>query len=221
MQTRSRMTAALAIAFLAAATLSSCSDEEAPPAEEESGASAEAEPEDGADDDTEGGDDGAGREDDGNDDGAGGDDSAGSPDAPVAIGEAVEVGNYDVVLEGVTPDAEQIILDENSYNEPAPEGMQFVLFEVEATYAVEGTGWIGSELTFALVDSSGEEFLSRGADADCGVIPQPLINAPELANGESASGNVCLVLPPDVLEDGVLSAWFGLDGQPYYFALDG
>lgn len=115
--------------------------------------------------------------------------SSSRADDAVPIGEAAAVGPWTLKVIEVIPDATQLVLDENQFNEPPEEGRQFYMARLDATFGGEesSTFWIDVSLK-AVGDSS---VAYEGFDGSCGVIPDPIDDAGETFPGGSISGNVC------------------------------
>ncbi len=115
--------------------------------------------------------------------------SSSRADDAVPIGEAAAVGPWTLKVIEVIPDATQLVLDENQFNEPPEEGRQFYMARLDATFEGEesSTFWIDVSLK-AVGDSS---VAYEGFDGSCGVIPDPIDDAGETFPGGSISGNVC------------------------------
>ncbi|HEX7099466.1 MAG TPA: hypothetical protein VF377_09490 [Acidimicrobiia bacterium] len=107
----------------------------------------------------------------------------------VPVGEAAAVGPWTLAVVEVIPDATQLVLAENRFNEPPEEGRQFYMARLEATFdgTESSTFWVDMSLK-AVGDSS---VAYEGFDGSCGVIPDPIDEAGETFPGGSISGNVC------------------------------
>ena len=122
---------------------------------------------------------------------------------PVALGESVRVGDYEVRVVAVNTDAEAIILEENMFNDPAGPGKQMVMATIELTY-------LGSEesnmfdLSFeAIANNLG--FAGYEDGVSCGVVPNESWEMPTLYNGASAQYNECWQIPAEYVDSVVLS----------------
>lgn len=159
-------------------------------------ASAEAAADDGQSDDK---DDAAG------DDGSG---EAGSRDNPFAVGEPV--GNDDWEISIAEPyEAWEEIQAENQFNDPPPEGMEYYIVAVTATYNGDETGLPWIDLEFAFVGDDNRTYSDH-----CGVIPNDLSEVDELYAGGTAEGNICIAVPEGASGLWTLSTLFG---EPVFF----
>jgi hypothetical protein len=145
----------------------------------------------------------------------------GTRENSLPIGSVVTVGDWRVSVNYVDKDAWDMVHEENQFNDPPPEGRNFVLYGVTATYEGEtsGTAWI--DLSFKIVGSAGNTF-GTGTDDFCGVIPDSLFNAGEALPGATVEGNNCISAEADQLDGGVLTVESLLDfqDQPAYIALE-
>lgn len=137
------------------------------------------------------------------------------PTAPLPAGSEIATGNWTVVISEVAPDATDEVMAENEFNTPPPEGAQFFMFRVDATYQGEESGFAWSDLLFGVFI---EDSVHSGV---CGVVPEDLFNAPEVFAGGTVSGNVCVIVP----SAGVDSAAIGVEdywasGQRYFVAAE-
>jgi hypothetical protein len=119
----------------------------------------------------------------------------GSRDQPHPFGEAVTIGDYELKVVDTTPDATQIILDENQFNEMPQPGNIFFMIRVEATYHGTSTGDAWDDLAFSVV---GDQNLGYStSNAECGVVPDPGYDAPELFTDGTAEFDVCWSVPAE------------------------
>jgi hypothetical protein len=113
---------------------------------------------------------------------------ANSRDNPITAGETVAIGDWQVTVLAANPDATESVLEENPYNEAPTRGRQLFTVEVAATYVGDESDAVFSGLTFtALGDSS----VAYDYDAQCGVIPNPLVDFTEVFPGGTVRGNLC------------------------------
>jgi hypothetical protein len=123
-------------------------------------------------------------------------DERGTRDAPIAAGETVRVGEWDVTVLSTTEDGTEAVLEENEFNDPPGEGHQFFIVEVSATY--QGTD---SEALFTglTVTTVGDSAVAYDFEDTCGVIPDELDTFSEVFPGGTEVGNLCWqVLTEDV-----------------------
>lgn len=113
---------------------------------------------------------------------------------PTDEGEAFEVS-----LGTPSWSADQLILDENSQNEPAPEGQVYVLIPATATYTGEGPEDYGSAVSAVYVDSTGTEHPQSSA-----VPPRMASDLPEFTDGSTGEFDLVFLLPEGEVGTGVI-----------------
>ena len=57
-----------------------------------------------------------------------------SLDSPISLGAVVQVGSWRLRVSAITPDGTDEVMEENQFNDPPPEGNQFFIASLEATY---------------------------------------------------------------------------------------
>lgn len=140
---------------------------------------------------------------------------------PIPVGTSATVGNWSIKVTEAVPNATDMIMAENMFNDPPADGRQFYLVSIEAQYLGGGEDtanfWIDS--SFHML---GDRAVAYGSsDASCGVIPGSLLDMPEVFEGGVVTGNVCFSVPSDEVESFLLMAdeGFSLDGQSVFYAL--
>jgi hypothetical protein len=119
----------------------------------------------------------------------GGSGSDSTADDPVSFGDSGTVaGLADIRVLDVDFDAEERVLEENEFNEPAKEGHVMVLFRFEITNTGDETLDAYFEPGYSLVDSEGNEF--DEFEFTCGFIEDEI--GGELEPGDSTEGNFCI-----------------------------
>ena len=119
----------------------------------------------------------------------------GSRNNPVPIGVSVEIQtgvpteHWELTILETTPDAWEVIIAENQFNDPPQEGHQFYMVRVRAKYlGPDSTMMLGNLDMKTLGDSS---VVYSGFDTYCGVIPDELDEFTELFTGGQLEGNDC------------------------------
>ena len=149
-------------------------------------------------------------------DDSGSNDEPGSRSAPLPIGATVVLddemgGVWEVTLLPPTLNADEIVLAENMFNEEPPDGFQYALLPVSATYLGEETGTAAWDLDFAFVSASG----TTHKEFDVSVVgPDALSNINELYNGGTAEGNIVIAIPSADAGSGtwrVSTSWGGTE----------
>jgi hypothetical protein len=120
------------------------------------------------------------------------------PDAPLPAGTEVATGTWKVTFSNIVPDATEAVL-ENKLNFPPAAGYQYFMFQVDASYEGEASKSAWDELFFGV-------YLDNALHTQyCGFLPNDLSSAPEVYEGGSVSGNACVAVPSDAVEDPLLS----------------
>ena len=161
-------------------------------------------------------------EDTAGDDSAGGDDSGGDDSGvgtrgnPAPLGSVARVGDWEISVVQVNQDAATVVADENAFNDPPADGLNFVLWNIEATYVGEESGNFWVDTTWKVVGSDGNSF-----NESCGVIPDSISDAGETFSGASIAGNDCAAVEASQLEGATLlvEATFSIDDDRTFFAI--
>lgn len=112
-----------------------------------------------------------------------------SRESPLGVGRIGRVGDYDISVISVSPNATDEIMAINQYNELSSPDNQFFQARVAITYRGVSTGKPGSDLNF---QSVGELAASYTQYFDqCGVIADPLFMVNDLFPGGSTEANIC------------------------------
>lgn len=136
-------------------------------------------------------------------------DNPGTRENPLPIGETVSNDDWQVTL-GVPREAGADVAEENPFNDPPKEGMEYWIVPVTATYTGDDTAtpWVEISVKFVGVDN-------RTYDDNCGVIPDPLDDVGELYKDGVAEGNTCVTVPAGA--DGLWTVTAGMLGEPAFF----
>jgi hypothetical protein len=145
----------------------------------------------------------------------------GTRDDPLTVGTVIEMGDWRLSVTEITLDATDAVMAENEFNDPPVDGRQFVMFNVDATYAgaESGTAWL--DFGWGIVGSAGNTFGGGSMDDYCGVIPTPLDDTGETFPDGTVSGNVCISADTDQLEGATIriEESFSFDDTRAFFAL--
>ena len=110
-----------------------------------------------------------------------------SRENPVPFGEpGITDDGLTLFVTDVIEDAEQTILAENQFNDPAPDGSQFVMVRVRVKNDTSETQRYSSS-GLKVVGQSNVEYDGYG----CGVIPDAFDSSRNMFEGGELSGNVC------------------------------
>src|SRR5690606_22550320 len=117
------------------------------------------------------------------------------------------------------PDATEMVLAENMFNDPPAPGEQFVMVTVEVTYNGSESGSPSFELNFKAVGDASVAYTTY--DDSCGVVPNDQFRANELFTGGSIRFNVCWSVPSEDVDSLVMfvEPTFSFNAKPVFFAL--
>lgn len=111
---------------------------------------------------------------------------------PVPAGEIAAIGEgWRIQVLSVTDDATPLVLGENQFNDPPPQGKRFTFISVAVGYFGFEDPASGYDLTLSAVGASNREL-----DTDCGVIPSELNQYDDIFSGGVVTGNLCFVTEP-------------------------
>lgn len=132
----------------------------------------------------------------------------GSRTAPLALGTTAAVGDYEVAVVEVVPDATTDILEAQGYGELPAEGKVHALVRLAVTYTGDEEGSPGFDLTVGIAGSDNRSYDS------CEVSPpESMFDEPDLLTGGQAEGTFCVTLPGDQATEGLVfvEEGFGFD----------
>jgi hypothetical protein len=135
----------------------------------------------------------------------------------VPFGETGSVLGFAARVVDVVFDAEEVVLAENQFNDPAAAGRVMVIVRLEVTNIGEAPLDVYWDPSYALVGDRGIEYPNY--DPSCGVIPDPLEGV--IQPSQTVTGNVCM--QPESDDTGLLLRVLFYDEefneQQAYFAL--
>ena len=112
-----------------------------------------------------------------------------SLDSPIQLGAVVQAGSWRLRVSAITPDGTDEVMEENQFNDPPPEGNQFFIASLEATYTGTESSTFSGDMALKSVGDSRVAY--EGFDAYCGVIPDNIDDSGETFPGGTITGNVC------------------------------
>jgi len=147
------------------------------------------------------------------------DSALGTKSNPAPIGTALQARGWVVKVEEVVPNATDLVLAENQFNEPPAEGRQFFMARLSVQYVGnEEPRTPALDLSFSVFGSRGGEYTDY--DESCGVIPNKLDTFKELYNGGTITGNLCWSVPSDEVGTLLLRVRIGvINRSDLWFAL--
>ena len=126
-------------------------------------------------------------------------------DKPVPVGVSAPVGGgWELRINSVTENADQTVIDANTFNDPPAEGRQYVIANITVTRTTEPADLFEASFRLrAAGKTTGTVYTTFDTSDRCGVIPEPIPDL-EFISGESASGNLCWQIRTDDLSALVL-----------------
>jgi hypothetical protein len=119
----------------------------------------------------------------------------GTLEKPAPVGAEAALGDgWLLRIDAFDADAEQAVLDENEFNEPAGEGRHYVMATVTATNDTGLTAYFSATFRLRLLGLESETvYMTFESEQFCGVVPDP-VEETEILPGASVSGNVCWII---------------------------
>ncbi len=130
------------------------------------------------------------------------DDEVGTFESPIRAGEFAQVGDWKVRVIDVIPDATDIVMAENSFNDPPVEGNQFFVATLEAEYTGTESGNFWVDMEWKAVGPSAVAY--EAWEATCGVFPGSIDEAGETFPSGVIAGGVCWSVSADDAADLVM-----------------
>jgi hypothetical protein len=148
------------------------------------------------------------------------DPDVGTRENPIPTGESAQIGDWVIQVIDTTPDATQIVMDENQFNDPSTEGNQFFIARISATYEGDESGTFWLDVRLRAVDDGGVAY--EGMDARCGVIPDNIQDSGEAFTGATIEGNTCWSVSSDHTDSLVMivEPMFSWERERIFFALN-
>lgn len=147
-------------------------------------------------------------------------DGSGIGDLPTAaLGEAVRIGDWTVLVVDVNANATELINSENPFNEPPDDDEQFFMVTLEATYEGDDSGSFWADMSMATVGDSSVAYESY--DSFCGSIPDAIDDEGETFSGGTITGNSCWKISSEDADSLILivEEFFSFDEDRAFFAL--
>jgi hypothetical protein len=148
------------------------------------------------------------------------DPDVGTRENPMPFSETASIGEWEIQVIDTTPDATQIVMDENQFNDPPAEGNQFFIARVAATYHGDDSGTFWIDVRLRALDDGGVAY--EGMEARCGVIPDNISDAGEVFPGATIEGNTCWSVSSEHVGSllMIVEPTFSWDRDRLFFALN-
>jgi hypothetical protein len=129
-------------------------------------------------------------------------DEAGTREVPYLPHTAVPLSDdWTIVVVDITPDAEQMIMAENQFNDPPEPGTQFFVARISATYKGSTSDQFDASYRLRVVGPTSVSYSTF--ENSCGVIPDEITSAEVFAGG-TIEGNVCWAVKDEDAEELVM-----------------
>jgi hypothetical protein len=143
----------------------------------------------------------------------------GTLDDPVPPGTWARIGAVEAAVLADIPNATDLVLAENEFNESPAPGNRFVIWRVAVANAGEDATPLLSELSFSVV---GPSAVAYDSSAYCGVIPDEFDQFRDVFSGGTVEGNLCWEVADDDADDLLLLVdEFGFSNDRVVFAAAG
>ena len=141
-------------------------------------------------------------------------------DSPLGVGETGVVGDYEITVLSVTPNADDLVAAENEFNDPPAAGEQFFIARLSVTYTGSETGNPALDLNYQSVGDSSASYTTF--DNSCGVVPDDEYTLTELFEGGSAEVNICWAIDRDDADslEMYVEPLFDFNSDRIWFSLD-
>ena len=138
---------------------------------------------------------------------------------PIPFGTPEIIGDWAIRISRVVFDGADEVLAENQFNDPPQPGHRFVIAWIEGAYLGSEIGDLFWDISLKLVGRSSVVYTQ--SDPGCGVVPEDMMNLPEVFPGGMISGNACWSVPEFDIDSVVLFAEpaFSLGNDREFFAL--
>jgi len=168
------------------------------------------------------GDSGSGDTDSGDaDSGDAGQGDAGTRDNPLPLGTTITIGapgspEWEVTVGPSVLNADDEVLAANMFNEPAEDGQQYALLNLDVTYVGDTSATPYFDISVSYIGADAVTYRESDTYA---VAPNPFSDINELFPGGSGSGNIAIAIPSDTASEGTWRVG-GLFGDDLFFAAE-
>lgn len=145
-------------------------------------------------------------------------DDRGTRENPHPLGTTISDDDWSVTINSVDLNAQDAVMAENPYNDPAPEGMTYILVNATVTYIGDSDEGEMPWSTIEYVTADGST-ISSVDGSNFAVTPDPLDTMSDLYQGGSTTGNVLLTVPAETAAEGVLAVEPGMFSRKTFVAV--
>ncbi|GAA1786269.1 DUF308 domain-containing protein [Leucobacter iarius] len=139
-----------------------------------------------------------------------------SREHPLPMGSTVKQRDWELTINSVNLNADQLIAEENQFNDPAGEGNVYILVNATVKYLGKDAKGEMPMSTIEYVTVDGNTVNNYDVIA---LAPEPLDTTQTLYNGASVTGNTVFAVPAKSAGDGVLSVRANAFGDSLFVAV--
>lgn len=144
----------------------------------------------------------------------------GTRENPLPLGSAVEGDEWIVTINSVDLEASDAVVSANMLNEPAPDGLIYILVNATVQYTGDDPDGMSAMMTtIEYVTVDGNTIATHDDATMMTVAPDPLDTMQTLYNGASTTGNIVLAVPADSAGDGALGVSAGMFESKVFVAV--
>lgn len=147
----------------------------------------------------------------------------GSRQAPAPIGSTMlitddeGVDQWAIQLLASTLNVNDVVAEENQFNDPPPPGFQYASADFAVTYIGPDKGFPGMDFSVAYVTAEG----TTHKESDVGVVgPEELSNENELYTGGETTGSVYIAIPSDQVSGGTWRVTPFFSSSEFFFSTE-
>jgi hypothetical protein len=139
--------------------------------------------------------------------------------SPLGVGRIGEVGDFELSVISVTPNANDIVATENEFNDLPTANNQFFLVTVSATYVGAASGNPSFDLDYLAVGASSSSYATY--TNTCGVVPNDLYSVTDQFTGGTTEFNICWQVESADAESLVMyvESFLSFSDPPVWFSL--
>lgn len=139
--------------------------------------------------------------------------------SPLGVGRIGEVGEFELSVISVTPNANDIVATENEFNDLPTANNQFFLVTVSATYVGAASGNPSFDLDYLAVGASSSSYATY--TNTCGVVPNDLYSVTDQFAGGTTEFNICWQVESADAESLVMyvESFLSFNDPPVWFAI--
>lgn len=142
-----------------------------------------------------------------------------SRSSPLGVGRIGMVGDYEISVISVTPDANEVVANQALYQEPLVPGSQYFLVTMSATYIGVASGNPAFDLDYKAVSASSSSYTTY--NNTCGLLPNDQSSVTDQFTGGSVEFSVCWQIETADVDSLVMyvESFLDFDSSPVWFSV--